>query len=622
MRLLTLFKTASLAAAVASASSVSIAGNLLENYGAEADLNGDHWVAAQGNWRKSYGNSGNTREGDYFFLGRKNPGENTAELNQVISLNSETLSLAEQKDLADGNLTFYFEGYAQGWLAGAQVGLDFIDSDGTIIETELGDIISGSGWIKLSFESTAPANTAHVKLRLIATNLGNYSNVNYDNLSLSTTKSNNTLVKNGYGNTESLEGWVIDEGSFHVDQNGRIVGDNQDSLSMHQVIDLSSYASSIDAGSQVFTFRGMFVGDLFGDTVGIKLDYLDAEGFVVHSWDTGLHNPYIWSNTKNEVTPPQGTRSAKITLYGEKNTATYSGKWDQLELLSFYRAPVQENTDIVAGEPPYQYTDSYVLSECGEDVNFNMNTRIAIAPAGVSAEETLINASGVKIPVNVPLTCNADGSVAVEVNLSDSDDTLVGQCITYLEANHSTPYEDNLLIPESWRPIICKAYRDVAQFLANAYIDNRYPGNPVAADLEIADTTNGLVKLFGYDGVVNDSWTLSGSEDPISMEMFVFDHGGTDALSFNLQTPLIVPSFDFTLAGETVSVGTTACLAADVKLFDGKFETVDDSSVLTGTSNFKTGGVCGTTINDEYLLAIEMDAGVEVHATFVKESNE
>ncbi|MBT3191195.1 MAG: hypothetical protein HN341_01440 [Verrucomicrobia bacterium] len=121
-----------------------------------------------------------------------------------------------------------------------------------------------------------------------------------------------------------------------------------------QTVDVSAYASTIDAGIQRFDFSGYVSGWRDpGDTSQIIVEYEDASGVVLDSWDSGaIYNPYdeapTWQQLTHSQFAPAGTRQVQVRLIAARNAGTNNdGYFDSIELDTEVEA---DNTTILTFE--------------------------------------------------------------------------------------------------------------------------------------------------------------------------------------------------------------------------------------------------------------------------------
>jgi len=94
---------------------------------------------------------------------------------------------------------------------------------------------------------------------------------------------------------------------------------------LYQDIDLTTYASGIDAGTQYFSFS-CFLRSFDQTPVDESqaiLEYRDALNTVLETYDTGLSgNRTEWVSFTDVRLAPVGSRSVRITLISDRNSGT------------------------------------------------------------------------------------------------------------------------------------------------------------------------------------------------------------------------------------------------------------------------------------------------------------
>jgi hypothetical protein len=111
-----------------------------------------------------------------------------------------------------------------------------------------------------------------------------------------------------------------------------------------QIVDVSAYATDIDAGTQQFDFSGFVNGyskearsDSDADTAQIILEFQDESGAVLATWEsvTDSYNYYNdgWVQLTHSRLAPANTRKIKVRLLAERFDGTNNdGYFDSLEL--------------------------------------------------------------------------------------------------------------------------------------------------------------------------------------------------------------------------------------------------------------------------------------------------
>lgn len=111
---------------------------------------------------------------------------------------------------------------------------------------------------------------------------------------------------------------------------------------LSQIINVSAYGGAIDLGIQQFDFSG-YISSYFsgGDTSQIIVDYLDASGTVLDSYDSGaIYAPYdvgdAWDLLTDSRLAIAGTRQIEVRLLAARNAgANNDGYFDSLSLTTF-----------------------------------------------------------------------------------------------------------------------------------------------------------------------------------------------------------------------------------------------------------------------------------------------
>ena len=111
---------------------------------------------------------------------------------------------------------------------------------------------------------------------------------------------------------------------------------------LSQTINVSAYGGAIDLGIQQFDFSGYISSyRTGGDTSRFIVDYQDASGTVLDSYDSGaIYAPYnvgdAWDLLTDSRLAASGTRQIEIRLIADRFTGTNNdGYFDSLELTTF-----------------------------------------------------------------------------------------------------------------------------------------------------------------------------------------------------------------------------------------------------------------------------------------------
>jgi len=90
---------------------------------------------------------------------------------------------------------------------------------------------------------------------------------------------------------------------------------------LRQDVDVSSFATSIDAGTATSLFVGwgrsaQASGPI--DAAEIQVVFLDSSGVALASFYSGVFPPNIWTQTTDARTIPTGVRTIRVRLLGER----------------------------------------------------------------------------------------------------------------------------------------------------------------------------------------------------------------------------------------------------------------------------------------------------------------
>jgi hypothetical protein len=131
------------------------------------------------------------------------------------------------------------------------------------------------------------------------------------------------LLLNGGGETETTLGWTVTSGNFTPQSQSPqpwmgkgyfAAQPDSSSSSMFQDLDISVYATAIDAG--LFSLRaGAFIMvGLDGDEARFKVEYCSAEGEVLDSFDSGSVWNIAWQEHFDRRAVPVGTRTVRVIV--------------------------------------------------------------------------------------------------------------------------------------------------------------------------------------------------------------------------------------------------------------------------------------------------------------------
>lgn len=132
--------------------------------------------------------------------------------------------------------------------------------------------------------------------------------------------------------------WVTpQEGSYHfyAGQNGV--------AEMYQDVDVSAYATGIDAGTEQFTFTGYVRNYGAGDLSRIIVEYRDALGNVLSTYDSGNQDSRgVWTQLTDSRPAPANTRIIRVRLVSTRiHCCDNDGYYDALSLTRSTVLPVE-----------------------------------------------------------------------------------------------------------------------------------------------------------------------------------------------------------------------------------------------------------------------------------------
>ena len=145
------------------------------------------------------------------------------------------------------------------------------------------------------------------------------------------------LLLNG-GAESGTSNWIEDVGAFESINSGECAGNNAHVGSKlfavggvcednaygegHQDVDVSAYATQIDAGSVLVNFGG-YLSDYNGDDrPEFKLQCFDASSGLLATSATVGHQTSTWTLKNETMQVPVGTRSVRLILMGTRNAGT------------------------------------------------------------------------------------------------------------------------------------------------------------------------------------------------------------------------------------------------------------------------------------------------------------
>ncbi len=301
--------------------------NLIVNPGAELDPTTNGWTQASGSWVR--GNEVTAQDGSYHFFAGAVAG--TVELYQDVDVSSFSSTIDA------GTQDFHFSGYIRDFNGNdeGQIIVEYRNASATVLSTYNTGLQSPTTWTLFCDTRTAPVNTRTIRIRLLSKRNAGSDNDGYmDNLILMTSTAsgtgNNFIVNNSgecppttNGWTQASGSWVrgnevtAQDGSYHFFA-GAVAG----TVELYQDVDVSSFATTIDAGTQVFHFSG-YIRDFNGNDEGqIIVEYRNASATVLSTYNTGLQSPTTWTQFKDTTTAPANTRTIRIRLLSKRNAGS------------------------------------------------------------------------------------------------------------------------------------------------------------------------------------------------------------------------------------------------------------------------------------------------------------
>lgn len=143
--------------------------------------------------------------------------------------------------------------------------------------------------------------------------------------------------------SNNLFGEVVPRsGSYHFYANDNSNGNYY----LYQDVDVSAYATQIDAGTCPFTFSFWtrmynYNGGIPNDAARAYVEYRDALGNVLSLYDSGWRTHLVWTQVTDTRTAPAGTRTIRIRLQsGFTSGSGADGYFDDLSLTTPVTLPV------------------------------------------------------------------------------------------------------------------------------------------------------------------------------------------------------------------------------------------------------------------------------------------
>jgi len=141
------------------------------------------------------------------------------------------------------------------------------------------------------------------------------------------------LVTNGDAESSlvggEIPGWTEETGTWSyssssIDPSNKFTPGNHSYAELIQDIDVSAYATHIDAGVAEFAFSGY--GKTYAQTPAdqyrLHVEYRDADGDVLDEYDTGNQTNTSWTQHTDTRDAPAGTRTIRIRLRSTRNSGS------------------------------------------------------------------------------------------------------------------------------------------------------------------------------------------------------------------------------------------------------------------------------------------------------------
>lgn len=314
---------------------LSFGQNLITNPSAELDPTTNGWTQVSGAWGS--GSEVTAQDGaSHFFAG---VGAGTVELYQDVDVSPYAT------DIDAGTKTFTFDGYINtfGDSDQGQIIVEYRSAASVVLATYNTGLQAITIWTNFSDARIAPATTRTIRIRLLSTrNSGADSDGYMDNLRLLPSAESASLILNPSAELDpTTNSWTAASGSWvsgsevaaHSGAFHFFAGATAGTVELYQDIDVSVYAAGIDAGTQIFDFKG-YIRDFNSNDAGqIIVEYRSATSVVLSTYDSGLQITNSWTEFADSRLAPATTRTIRIRLLSTRNAGTDSdGYIDNLSL--------------------------------------------------------------------------------------------------------------------------------------------------------------------------------------------------------------------------------------------------------------------------------------------------
>lgn len=312
--------------------------NLITNPSAELDPVTNGWTQSSGNWQRRTGTPTAQQGTYYFFAGAS---ASTVELYQDVDVSSYSTNI----DL--GTQAFDFIGYMRDYNGNdeSKIIIEYRDASSTVLSTYDSGFRKITSWTLYCDNRTAPANTRTIRIRLQSKrNAGTNSDGYIDDLTLNAITATGNLIANPSCECPPLiNGWTQSSGNWTQrsatpdPQHGSqyfYAGAAGGTVELYQDVDVSSYSTEIDDGSQDFSFSG-YLNSYIGqtDSANIIVEYRNSSSTVLFTYTTGFYGAKVWGSFSDIRTAPANTRTIRIRLQSKRQVGSNSdGYTDNLSL--------------------------------------------------------------------------------------------------------------------------------------------------------------------------------------------------------------------------------------------------------------------------------------------------
>ena len=247
--------------------------------------------------------------------------------------------------------------------------VEFLNETGVTIGTSNVIRNTTATWTKVMATVPVVSGTRSIKMVLKGNRKGGTDNDSYfDDLNMHLVTMNcnappgNTtqnLLKNGdaeqgttfwAGDIESLNSNQCDAVPVYAGAKLFAVGgicSNEKALgTATQLVDVLSYASTIDTGNQKVELEGYLRNYGGVDIPSMYMEFLNGSNGVISTSTSVSNNTASWTNKKVTATVPGGTRSIKVILKGTRNGGTDNDSY--FDNLTLKLLPVEKSAIIVS----------------------------------------------------------------------------------------------------------------------------------------------------------------------------------------------------------------------------------------------------------------------------------